>query len=63
MVDSSRWQYREVQAGRLPSDFIDVDSWRATLDRFPGVLAAFKDDRSVLDPEFVRFVDENIINR
>ena len=63
MVDTWRWQYREVQAGRLPNDFIDVDSWRSTLDILPGVLAAFEDDRPVLDPEFVRFVDENVVNR
>jgi len=63
MVDTWRWQYREVQAGLLPNDFIDVDSWRSTLDILPGVLAAFEDDRPVLDPEFVRFVDENVVNR
>ncbi len=63
MVDAWRWQYREVQAGRLPNDFIDVDAWRSTLDRLPGVRGAFEDDRLVLDPEFVRFVDENVVNR
>ena len=63
MVDTWRWQSREVQAGRLPNDFIDVNSWRGAMDRLPGVREAFEDDRPILDPEFVQFVDENVINR
>ena len=64
LLDHYRWQYREVQAGRLPEEFIDttvwIDIWRSNL---PGLPATYERRKTTLDPDFVEFLEENVINR
>lgn len=61
-LDSFIWQFREYQAGRLPDDFIDLRIWRDVWST-SGLRDLFEEDRQRLDPEFVQFVEENILNR
>ena len=63
ILDSWRWQYRELQAGRLPDNFVDLRVWRAIWDATPGVRDLFRDNRNELDPGFVEFVEGNVISR
>jgi len=61
-LDSFIWQFREYQAGRLPDDFIDLRIWQDVWTT-RGLRDLFEEDRQRLDPEFVQFVEENILNR
>ena len=61
-LDSWRWQFREFQAGRLPSEFIDLDLWRAIFARDRRLRDQFEGDREELGQDFVRFMDENVVN-
>ena len=61
-LDAYRWQFREYQAGRLTDDFVDLRTWRDVWGSNPGLIELFEQDRGELDPNFVRFVDEAILN-
>jgi len=63
LLDVLRWQFREFQAGRLPDDYIDIRTWHDLWDLYPDLRDLFEEDRSRLDAEFVRFMDENVVNR
>ena len=62
-LDAYRWQFREYQAGRLPEDFLDLRVWRDVWRVDAGLREIFEEDRPRLDPEFVQFVDEQVIDR
>ena len=63
LIDSWRWQYREVEAGRLPNDFFDVRTARAIWQANPALVSYFLDRRqSRYDPEFVEWMEENVVN-
>ena len=63
LLDVLRWQFREFQAGRLPDDYIDIRTWHDLWDLFPDLRDLFEEDRPRLDAEFVRFMEENVVNR
>ena len=63
ILDAYRWQFREYQAGRLPDDYLDLRIWRDVWAAQPGLYELFLEDRPRLEPEFVRFIEENVINR
>ena len=64
LLDNFRWQYREVQAGRLPGEFIDLGVWVTIWEEnHPGLPVEYEHRRATLDPAFVRFFDENVVNR
>ncbi len=63
LLDIFRWQFRELQAGRLPDDYIDLRTWHDLWDLTPELRDLFEEDKSRLDPEFVSFMDEIVINR
>ena len=63
LLDIFRWQFRELQAGRLPDDYIDLRTWHYLLYLTPELRDLFEEDKSRLDPEFVSFMDEIVINR
>jgi hypothetical protein len=62
-LDAYRWQYREYRAGRLPDDFLDLRVWRDVWRSNAGLRAVFEEDRSRLEPDFVSFIDEQILDR
>lgn len=62
ILDSWIWQFRELQAGRLPDGYIDLRAWRNLWDGTPRLRELYQADRAELDPEFIRFVDENVVN-
>jgi hypothetical protein len=61
-LDSFRWQFREYQAGRLPEDFIDLRTWRDVWGATPGLIELFEEDRAELEPEFVTFMEDAVLN-
>lgn len=61
VLDEHRWQFREFQAGRLPDDYLDLRIWRDVWNNTPELIALFEEDRPRLDPEFVRFVEDDVI--
>ena len=64
IIDSWRYQFREVASGRLPADFIDVEKWRAWWYRGGiGIPERFEGDRAEHDPEFVQFIEDNVISQ
>ncbi len=62
ILDAWIWQFRELQAGRLPDGYIDLRAWRNLWDNTPGLRELYQADRAELGPEFIRFVDENVVN-
>ena len=62
ILDGYRWQFREYQAGRLPDGYLDLRIWHDVWEFQPRLIELFQEDRPRLDPEFVRFVEENILN-
>ena len=62
-LDGYRWQFREYQAGRLPDNYLDLRVWRDVWDEQPGLYALFLEDRPRLDPDFVEFIEQNILNQ
>ena len=63
ILDSWQWQFRERRAGRLQSDIIDFDSWRGLWDFDAGLQRVYWDTVNRRDPDFVQFMEENVINR
>ena len=61
-LDSWRWQFREFQAGRLPSLYIDLELWRDIYAANSRLRDQFERDRVELGPEFVQFMEDEIIN-
>ena len=61
-LETFRWQFREFRAGRLPDDFIDLSSWGAVWRLTPRLDSRFEERKGSFDPEFVRFVEENVIS-
>jgi len=62
ILDSWEWEFRELQAGRLPDDFVDTDNWRVVWRANQGLRERFERDRRILEPDFGRFVEENVVN-
>ncbi len=61
MLDAYRWQFREYQAGRMPDDYLDLRMWHDVWSYQPRLKQQFEMDRSRLEPEFVKFVDEQVL--
>jgi hypothetical protein len=61
VLDTFRWQYRELEAGRLPDGYIDLAAWRRVWRNTPSLREVFEDDRSELDPGFVQFIEAQIV--
>ncbi len=61
-LDSFIWQFREYEAGRLPDDFIDLRIWRDVWRSQSALRDLYAEDRSRLDPEFIMFFEENVVN-
>ena len=59
-LDTYRWQFRELQAGWLPDDYLDLRIWRDVWRSVPGLYELFQEDRPRLEPDFVRFIEENV---
>ncbi len=57
------WQYRELNLGRLSAEELDVSGWQASFDMIPLLEEQFQANKAGADPEFVRYVEENIVNR
>ncbi len=61
MLEDFEWQFREVQAGRLPEDRLNVSNWRAVWNQ-PGLVQSFEGSRANRDPAFVAYWQENVVN-
>jgi len=62
-LDAFRWQFREYQAGRLPDDFLDLRVWRDVWASNVGLRNLFEEDRPRLEPDFVNFVEQQVLNQ
>lgn len=63
ILDIFRWQFSELQAGRLPDDYIDLRTWHDQWDHVPSLPELFEEDRPRLNEDFVQFIEDNVINR
>ena len=61
MLEDFEWQFREVQAGRLPEDRLNVSNWRAVWNQ-PRLVQSFERSRANRDPAFVAYWQENVVN-
>jgi len=63
LVASWTWQFREVQEGRLADDFLDLSNVRGIWRANPGLAGYVESRETRLDPEFVRYLQENVIEQ
>ncbi len=63
VLSGFQWQFREIQADRLPENYLDLGTWRDIWDTIPQLGDAFEEDKAQLDSDFVQFMNENVINR
>jgi len=57
-IRTYEWLFREVQAGRLPAERLNLRAWQ----EFSGRLqVTFEDIRNTLDPGFVEYWEENVV--
>jgi hypothetical protein len=63
LLDSLRWQYSEMTAGRLPENSINFRDWRAIFRALPEISQRLRTDEESWDPNFTQFVKENIEGR
>ena len=62
VLEDFEWQFREVQAGRLPEDRLNVANWRAAWNFQPRMVQSFEGSKADRDPAFVVYWEENVIN-
>ena len=58
------WQYSwgEYQEGLVDLDSIPVGGWRTQIRNFPGAMDYWLDQRSTFRPDFVQWMEENVLN-
>lgn len=61
MLENFEWQFREVQAGRLPEDRLNVSNWRGVWNQ-PRLVQRFERSKANRDPAFVAYWEENVVN-
>ena len=59
-----RWEseYREFAAGMYPLETLPIAGYRNTFATFPGFQDVWQSREYLWDPEFVQFMEENVIN-
>ncbi len=65
LLETWQWQHDEFQAGTLPREQVPVENWRTLYhDKFfPNAVSEIWEARKgVFNPEFVQFMEENVIN-
>ena len=66
ILEMWQWQHGEFQAGTLTRDQLPVESWRGLYNDkvLPNAVSELWEERKgTLNPEFVRFMEENVIDR
>ena len=61
-LDAWQWQFRENQAGRLETRFMNIEDWRALWGFSSGIRERYEETLNRRDPEFIQFMEENVIN-
>ena len=61
MLEDFEWQFREVQAGRLPEDRLNVSNWRGVWSQ-PRMVRNFEQSKANRDPAFVEYWRENVVD-
>ena len=65
MLENWQWQHNELQAGTLSFGQLPIAGWRALYhDKLvPNAISDIWESRqSAMTPEFVQFLDENVVN-
>ncbi len=59
------WQYivREYRIGFLEQDVIPMAGWQRVFLDQPGLARFWSENKHVAEPEFIQWMDENIVNR
>ncbi len=60
-----RWEseYREFAAGMYPLETLPIAGYRNTFATFPGFQDVWQSRKHLRDPEFIQFMEENVVNR
>lgn len=59
-LESLKWYFNEVRAGRLPPGSIDVENWRTVWRVNPELGVLIDSERPSLNPDFLEFIDTEI---
>ena len=55
-------EYREYEEGMYGLEELPVEGYREAFTYMPGLLNAWQRNKHVRDPDFVQFVEENVVN-
>ncbi len=61
-LDAWQWQFRENQAGRLETRFMNIEDWRALWGFNSGIREIYQQTLNRRDPDFIQFMEENVIS-
>ena len=61
-LDAWQWQFRENQAGRLETRFMNIEDWRALWGFNSGIREIYQQTLNRRNPEFIQFMEENVIS-
>ena len=61
-LDAWQWQFRENQAGRLDTRYMNIEDWRAMWEFSSGIREVYQQTLNRRTPEFIQFMEENIIS-
>jgi hypothetical protein len=61
-LEAWQWQFRENQAGRLETRFMNIEDWRALWEFNSGIRERYDETLNRRTPEFIQFMEENVIN-
>jgi len=59
-----RWEaeYREYREGMYGEEELPVMGYRGTFAFIPGLLDGWQRNKAIRDPDFVEFIEENVLN-
>ena len=63
LLDTFEYQFGEMQAGRLPADLLNVSNWSGMWRGQPLLREGFERSKASRSAEFVRYWEENVVNR
>jgi len=63
LLEAWRWEFRELQADRLPDSVMDFGNARNVWQGNPGLADYVESRKSRFSPDFLVFIESNIANR
>jgi len=60
LISRWEWDYQQLQSARV--EYIPIEAYRDIFSRWPYMRQLWSDQRRKFSPDFVKFIDENVVN-